>query len=262
MSLPRLRLERCRFLGKGLWRVDEKQAHHLCRVLRVRQGEEIEGLLAGERYRIRLEVVEGGIDARVLEILPEKETLPGVVLMASLLKGGDFERLLRGATETGVSAIIPIEAGRSVVRVPPAERAKKMARWERILEEATRQCGAADVPSISEPLPLERAVELPLPKLRLAGMLCEGAVPLGRIKVTSEAVVAIGPEGDWDESETEVLRLSGFQPVSLGPLVLKAFTAAIVACSYLVLSWEGRENGKPEGETFPDPCSRMPDKPV
>jgi 16S rRNA (uracil1498-N3)-methyltransferase len=188
--------------------------------------------------------------------------MPRIVLLASLLKGGDFELLLRGATETGVSAIIPIEAARSVPRIKTGEKAKKVARWERILEEATRQCGASRVPSVGAPVPLEKAIEMDLPPLRLAGILEEGTAPLATVAPADEAAIAIGPEGDWDDREKEILRKAGFSGVSLGPLVLKACTAAIVACSHLVLAWEGQGCGETQGEKIPDQGSRMPDKPV
>lgn len=262
MSLPRLRLERCTNLGNGTWRVDETQAHHLMNVLRMPAGGDAEGLLEGDRFLLKLEASEGGLLARVLSPLPGRATMPRIVLLASLLKGGDFELLLRGATETGVSAIIPIEAARSVPRIKTGEKTKKVARWERILEEATRQCGASRVPAIGVPVPLERALEMDLPSLRLAGILEEGTAPLATFVPADEAAIAIGPEGDWDDHEKEILRKAGFSGVSLGPLVLKACTAAIVACSYLVLAWEGQRCGETSGEKIPDQGPRMPDKPV
>ena len=262
MSPPRLRLERCTNLEEGLWRVDDPQAHHLQRVLRVAPGEEVEGLLGGERLRVRLEALEGGLAARIVLALPGRGNLPRVILLASLLKGGDFERLLRGVTETGVSAILPIEAARSVQRIPPGEKMKKMNRWGRVLEEATRQCGAASIPSITFPVSLEKALETELPSLRLAGILQEGTVPIATVPPAAEVAIAIGPEGDWDEREKEALRNAGFKAVSLGPLVLKAFTAAIVACSYTVLAWEGQGLGKTHGVEIQDQGARMQDKPV
>lgn len=252
MSLPRLRLERCTNLGEDLWRIDEEQAHHLQKVLRLPCGEEVEGLLHGERWRMRLEQTGKNLLARKMFLLPEKGRLPRIVLLASLLKGGDFELLLRGATETGVSEIWPIEASRSVPRFTEGEVPRKMARWGKILEESTRQCGATEIPRIFPPVPLEKAVERGLPALRVAGLLGEGTVPLGAVSPACEVAVAIGPEGDWDECEKEILQRAGFCPVSLGPLVLKAFTAAIVACSYLALAWEGRIHGESCGDKVPD----------
>jgi len=262
VSPPRLRLERCTSLGDGLWKVDEQQAHHLLKVLRVSPGENLEGLLAGERCRVRLESAEGGLAARVLSSLPGKGSTPRIVLLASLLKGGDFEHLLRGATETGVSVILPVEAARSVPRITEAEKAKKVARWSRILEEATLQCGAPKIPLIAEPAPLEKILETELPALRLAGILEDATIPIATVPPAAEVAIAIGPEGDWDEREKEVLRQAGFKAVSLGPLVLKAFVAAIVACSYLVLAWEGKCRGNTQGEEIQDQGPRMPDKPV
>jgi len=262
VSPPRLRLEKCLKVGENLWKLDDTQAHHLARVLRIGPGEDLEGLLEGKRCRLRLEFSGESVLARTLSPLAGAGDQPRIVLLASLLKGGDFEHLLRGVTETGVSSILPLEAVRSVSRILPGDRARKTARWRRVLEEASCQCGAARVPEIAEPVPLREALPGNLPPLRLAGILQEGAVPLAGIPPTGEVAVAIGPEGDWDDSEKRVLLEAGFIPVYLGPRVLRAFTAAIVACSYLFLSWEGRDLGKPRGQEIQDQDPGMQDKPI
>jgi 16S rRNA (uracil1498-N3)-methyltransferase len=262
VSLPRLRLEHCTDLGGGLWRIDESQARHLRKVLRISPGEEVEGLQAGRKWRLKLEISGEGVFARTLYPIPEKGCPPHLVLLASLLKGPDFELLLRGVTEIGVSKIIPIAASRSVPRYNGTESAGKLLRWKRILEESTRQCGAPRIPDISAPLPLEKALETGLPSLRVAGFLEEKAIPIGSVPPQAEAAVAIGPEGDWDDREKQLLLEAGFCPVRLGPFVLKAFTASVVACSYLVLAWEASVLGRNRGEKIPDPGAGVPDEPV
>ncbi|NLI95531.1 MAG: 16S rRNA (uracil(1498)-N(3))-methyltransferase [Synergistaceae bacterium] len=262
MSLPRLRLERCADLGGGMWKVDEGQARHLLRVLRIPPRGEVEGLIAGKRWRMALEISGEGLFARTLYQVPEAGHPPRIVLLASLLKGNDFELLLRGVTEIGVSTIVPIAASRSVPRYSGPEAGKKLLRWKRILEESTRQCGAPVIPEITAPVPLEKAVEVGLPPYRIAGFLGERAMPVGSFPPRPEATVAIGPEGDWDDREKQVLLEAGFCPVRLGPFVMKAVTAAIVACSYLVLAWEANVIGKNRGEEVSDPGPGMQDEPV
>jgi 16S rRNA (uracil1498-N3)-methyltransferase len=247
-----LRLEKCKNIGEGLWSVDKGQAHHLVKVLRVSAREEVEGLLEGEKLRLRLEGTEEGLRARRISSVPAGKGLPRITLLASLLKGGDFELLLRGVTEVGVSTILPVEANRSVLRLQGEEKARRVARWRRILEEATLQCGAASIPDLEFPVPLEKALARDLPPLKVAGILEEATVPLAKVPCAPEAVVAIGPEGDWDEKEIMALKESGFTAVSLGQNVLKAFTAAVVACSYLVLAWEGQACGNVSGQKVPD----------
>lgn len=262
MSLSRLRLERCTDLGGGLWRIDEGQARHLLKVLRAASGEELEGLGGGQRWRLKLEISAEGVFARTLYPIPEKGCPPRIVLLASLLKGNDFELLLKGVTEIGVSKIIPIAASRSVPRYSQEESIRKQLRWKRILEESTRQCGAPEIPELSPPASLDEVLETGLPPLRIAGFLEERAVPIGSVSPKAEAVVAIGPEGDWDDQEKQLLLHAGFCPVRLGPFVLKACTAAVVACSYLVLAWEAVALGENRGKKVPDPGPGMPDEPV
>jgi 16S rRNA (uracil1498-N3)-methyltransferase len=157
-----------------------------------------------------------------------------VVLYQGLLKAAKFEWVLQKGTELGVAAFVPLRTERSVTGAEDVG-ASKRARWQRILTEATEQCGRARVPDLAEPRPLaEAARALPPGDLALIPWEREHATALRAALATLGAAPAaihlfIGPEGGFAAGEVALARECGARPVSLGPRVLRAETAAIAA---------------------------------
>jgi 16S rRNA (uracil1498-N3)-methyltransferase len=219
--------------------VDGEPHRHLSRVLRARPGDKLT-LFDGRG---------GEADGEVLAIERDQTTLslggrrqiaapagPRVVLLQSLARGEKMDWIIQKTTELGVHEIVPIAAGRSVARLPAGEAAPRRARWEKIAQEAARQCGRADVPTIAAPRSLAEALagaggDQP-DHLRLA--LWEGSRgrPL-RAALAERSPVAVtllvGPEGGFAEEEIAAAAQSGFEIVGLGPRILRVETAAVVA---------------------------------
>ena len=235
MSLPRLRLEKC-ICKDGRWLIDQEQAHHLIRVRRCCTGSLAEGLLSGEKVQLRLlcegELVFAEELSRTAEASPSIE----LHLLLGLLKNDQFDQSLRFAAETSVHTIHLLACERSVPRYSGIKLKEKMSRWDKILEEATRQAGAAAPPVLLQPVTLTELDPDQLPDCRLAAMLSPEAKPLSKTEITSPAVIAIGPEGDWSPSETELLLEKNFKPVNLGNRILRASTAVAVACGWFSMN--------------------------
>jgi len=212
---------------------------HLSRVLRARPGDKVT-LFDGHG---------GEADAEILTIERDRTTLslgarrqiavpagPRVVLLQSLARGEKMDFIVQKSTELGVHEIVPIAAGRSVARLPAGQAAPRRSRWQKIAQEAARQCGRADVPVIADPRPLAEALAGARagPDCRrlalwegsrgrpLRAALAEGSAP---------AIVSllVGPEGGFTEEEIAAAAQSGFEIVGLGPRILRVETAAIVA---------------------------------
>lgn len=241
MSWPRFRLERCRPVGEGLWFLSDEETHHLLAVRHCREGDLVEGLLPGKIILSRLEPHGEGWAARVVEERTVTEEIPEIVLLAGILKGDGFELLLRQVTELGVSRVIPLRCDHSVVRLDGDRTAKKRARWEKIVQEESKQCRSPHVPTVAVPQTVEEALDLSLPSRRFIAALDDEAVPLGALDVPPSLALAVGPEGDWSARERVLFREARFEPVSLGPRILRAFTAAVVVSSWAVL---GRLGGR------------------
>lgn len=232
MSLPRLRLENCLFDG-DVWHLGADEAHHLIHVRRCYTGSVAEGLLNGEKITLRLECRGDEVTAKELARCREKEARPRIELLLGVLKNDQMDDALRFCAETGAAGIHLLACERSVPRYEGSRLADKMLRWERILDEATKQSGAASPPVLHGPV---RFFDLPfrdLPPQRLAAMLDQNARNLREIEIAEQTVLAIGPEGDWSPEETEALLRNGFIPVTLGNRIMRASTAVAAGCAAL-----------------------------
>ena len=163
-----------------------------------------------------------------------------LVLCQGMLKAAKYEWVLQKGTELGVAAFVPLLSERAVAATE-ATGATRRQRWERIVAEAVEQCGGNRLPELSEPRPLmhalaslppggiallpwEEADALPLPQA------LRGAVALAGGRATPpEARIFIGPEGGFSVGEVGLARRAGALPVTLGPRILRAETAALVA---------------------------------
>ncbi len=153
---------------------------------------------------------------------PDSALTP-VTLYCALLKRENFEWVVQKATELGVHTIVPILTERTVKIGAKLERLQKIAR------EATEQSGRGTVPTITEPMDFKKA----LTQAKEAAQYFFHTGPeLSRLtgKSSSSIGLWIGPEGGWTEAEVEQARTQNFTIASLGPLVLRGETAAVVAC--------------------------------
>jgi 16S rRNA (uracil1498-N3)-methyltransferase len=208
-------------------------------VLRPKDGEEVELFDGCGTARVYAwSRAEGGLLAarRSAVRLPRPSPL---VLFACVTKGSRWDWTIEKATELGATRIVPVISARTIVRIPPAERAAKRGRWMRVAEDAARQSDAAWLPEIAEPvdfadsLPLVEATDCyvgalsnPPPEPLLAALARRSASE-GR-----PLALYVGPEGDFSPEELASL-LAVATPASFGPTILRAETAAIFALSVL-----------------------------
>lgn len=235
MSLPRLRLEKCS-LENGVWTIDPQEAKHLVKVRRCYSGSLVEGLLAGQK--IQLKLICDGAAVQAVEVSRAEEALPvpQIHLLLGVLKADQFDLALRFSAEIGVYAIHLLQCGRSVPQYEPAAIDGKMRRWQKILDEATKQAGSTRPPQLLPPVPVAEFDFSALPQSRFAALLDDDARPIREAECAGCVAVAIGPEGDWEPEESALLLARSFQPVSLGSRVLRASTAVAVACSWFMLA--------------------------
>lgn len=214
-------------------------ARYLVRVLRLRPGgrfiafdpdtkTEADAVLVDDRT-ITIENV------RPASVVAQRE----LVLVYCLAKGDKVDDVVRDATELGASRVIVARAARSVVKAD-AERAQaKRGRWERIAEQAARQCGRGDVPAIEGVLDWEQALGRASCDARFV-LDPHASEPLGPLLATSVAShasvsFAIGPEGGLAPPELAAAQSLGWVPASLGPFVLRTETVAAAVLGAAVI---------------------------
>ncbi len=222
-------------------RLSREETHHATHVLRIAPGAEVQVFDgAGRRAHARLGPVEAGCAS--LDIGPAAIS-PGprcaVALAQAVPKGKNMELIVQKATELGAARIQPLLTRRTVVDLDAREAVRKREKWQAIALEACKQCGQDHLPTVGVPGTLDALLQQAGEyELRVVASLRPGArsfhdllPPCGA--APRSAVVAIGPEGDFTDQEIERLQAAGFQPVTLGPIVLRTETAAIYCLSVL-----------------------------
>ncbi|HEY3055521.1 MAG TPA: RsmE family RNA methyltransferase [Thermoanaerobaculia bacterium] len=201
--------------------------HHAVRVVRIRQGEEVE-VFDGRGHDARGRVVEVGREALRIDVdneIESRESPLRVTLAAAIIQLDKFELVLQKATELGVASIVPLLTDRIEVR---AERYRgKSERWAKIVLEAVKQSGRSVVPRVDEPTRFDDAVQ----KSGLRFFFDAGAEADDLPERADEVTLLIGPEGGWTEREIALARESRCVFQRLGPRRLRAETAAICALS-------------------------------
>lgn len=217
--------------------VEGARHHYLFHVLRARPGQTLEVFDGkGRAFTSRVEAADEA--SLTLTLGSERAEVPQrrVTVLQGLPKGDKLEWIIEKATELGVSAVVPVVTERSIVKLDAARAEKKRERWQKIAEEAARQCGRADVPAVLPVQPLlDAAGELEADVQLLILDEGEQARRLGDALPKDERPVAlvVGPEGGLARPEVEALVREGGCAVTLGRSILRTETAALAAVAIL-----------------------------
>jgi 16S rRNA (uracil1498-N3)-methyltransferase len=218
----------------------EHTAHHAREVLRLRAGAPVRIFDGdGNEYDAALDSVSRSLVTARLggAVAPQPESPLRVTLAISPLKGDLMEWVIQKATELGVAEVRPVITTRTDAVARPALRGSRQERWEKVASGASEQCGRAVVPRIGATTTLGALLSEEFDGFRM--VLATGEAPrLHSLAVRHASVLAlIGPAGGFDPHEAASLHASRVAPVSLGPRVLRAETAAIAAVAALQMLW-------------------------
>lgn len=211
-------------------------ARHV-QVLRLQPGDGItlfDG--RGGEYAARIERM-GRSDVQVLVETHdpvERETAVAVHLAIGMPANERMDWLVEKAAELGAASIQPLLAERSVLRLAGERAQKKQAHWQGIAIAACEQCGRNRVPMVHAIQPLAAWVAAQ-ERAGLVLSLRPGTRALAPGLGGSEATLLSGPEGGLAPAEEDTALARGWQPVHLGPRVLRAETAPLTALAVLTL---------------------------
>ncbi len=216
---------------------------HIRTVLRLKAGDSIQVISDGDQWlTVRLvEVKAKEVTGEVITSATINVESPlAIHLGQALTKGNKFDVILRKSVELGVRSVTPLMTERCVAKTHRMEG--KIERWKKIALESCKQCGRSQIPQVAEAV---ETLETFCRKnegqdLKLVFWEQEKSTLSKNIKPDEppgSVAVLIGPEGGFSQAEIESVRQYGFQSVSLGPRILRAETAPVVALALLQSLW-------------------------
>ena len=224
-SLPRLFVEATLSDGAAVT-LDGPQANYLGNVLRLGVGGQVllfDGT-SGEWIATVAQMTRKSMQLTVERRTKAVEAVPDLWLAFAPVKRTQLDWLVEKATELGVARLMPVVTRRTVVERIKGERLRSIA------VEAAEQCGRTMLPVIDELVALERLL-----KDRDSGRMLyfadeTGGEPMVTAFESGPGLILTGPEGGFAPEERELIRAAvGVKPISLGPRILRAETAALAA---------------------------------
>lgn len=226
-----------------------EDAHHMIQVMRMSSGDEVYVVADGKTYTMT--IVEGTSKSVLLEMKEkhEKSTeMPvKVSIVCGLPKGDKLELITQKATELGMHTLYPFEAKRSIVKWDKQKNEKKITRLQKIAKEAAEQSHRSFIPLIHKPISLTELLEISKSYDVKFVADEEDAKLMNRQKFADQLkkvydkqsiLIVFGPEGGLDRQEVQQLREFEFQPIALGPRILRTETAPLYALAAISYEYE------------------------
>ena len=233
---------------------DKNDLHHMERVLRLSAGDRLD-ISDSQVWEYRTEIVSIDEDCAKVLMLDKQDfsSEPDIkiTLFQGIPKQGKMELIVQKAVELGVSSIIPVFTDRTVVS-DKGNFSKKIQRWQKISDEAVKQCRRGIIPQISQAVKMTEVIDsfgdfdlVLFPYENEDGVTIKDVLRqqngssdnAKELNVESIAVI-IGPEGGFSREEAERITGSGGKSVSLGKTILRTETASLAALSMIIYEME------------------------
>lgn len=218
-----------------------EEAHHILDVMRLKKADRIQAFdgkgalyqgrildTAYKKVKLKIERVQQDLQVPNLEI----------TLVQALPKKNKMDYIIEKCTELGVDSIIPIQTGRTIVKLYRTKEAIRKRRWLKIAQEAAKQSGRTTIPQVKNLTPWPDVLSI-LGDFDLKLLLCLSE-ETRKIKDVlrpqnkpRRIILFIGPEGDFTPDEIRQACACGCLAVSLGANVLKSDTAAVTALAMI-----------------------------
>ena len=214
-------------------------AHHLAHVMRTQIGDVIT-VVDAEGQAAEMVVTALTRDAvhfRIQRVLPAETAGREVILVQALLKGEKMDFIVQKAAELGAVCMRPIVTEHVVVRYDAKKAAAKAARWQKIADEAAKQCGRRSLMTVAPIVSLAELLQDPayIGAADTVTVFCyeqEERQSMRTVLRGTEArrvTLIVGAEGGFSPAEAAALTAAGGQSVSLGHRILRAETASLTA---------------------------------
>lgn len=222
----------------------ETVAHHL-HVVRQQPGDELV-LFNGEGGQVRARLLEVGKRRASAEVVAH-ETLDAelpfpVTLAQGLPEGSKMDWIVEKAVELGVTAVQPLAARRSVVKLAGERADKRLAHWQAVVVSASEQCGRNRLAEVAPLQEFNRWLAQPAGdavRILLSPRADASLAQWTRATAPRAVCLLVGPEGGFSAEEEDAAIAAGALPLSMGPRVLRTETAGLAALAILAAGWGG-----------------------
>ena len=219
---------------------DTDNYKHIARSLRARVGENL--LLIDEnqiQYETKIkEINSREIICEVEKSYPSKRDLEfDLYLAQSPLRSDAQLTVMEKATELGVRGVYPVFTENCALKV------NKQEKWQKVMNEASKQCERAKIPTCYEPITFDELLAKPFDKLivlaeRSTEKSLKQYLSENPTKKGEKILAIIGPEGGFSQKEFDYFKSKNLPLISLGDLILKAETAVIVTLGDIVYEYQ------------------------
>ena len=233
-------------VGEDTIAIDNREdLHHMLKVLRLSAGDEID-VSDSQVWEYRCEIISLDSDYAEVKILDKQkftaEPDVRVTLFQGIPKQGKMELIVQKCVELGVESIVPVFMARTVV-VDKGNFGKKIQRWQKVSDEAVKQCRRGIITEISQPLKISDAIKqfdrfdlVLFPYENEDGRTIKDE--LRNCRLPRNVAVIIGPEGGFSDEEAEAIVNAGGRSVSLGKTTLRTETAGMAAIAMIMYELE------------------------
>lgn len=218
-----------------------EDGRHIARSLRMQPGESL--VLCdsiGTDYNCEIEsVADGEVTVRVLNFCKTvAEPSVSVTVYQGMPKADKMESIVQKAVETGAVRIVPVLTTRCVSKPDEKAAAKKVARWQKIAEEAAKQSGRGVIPQVSELINYRLAVKQAAQNGEIILFFEGGGQSIAQLvnPETKNLAIFIGPEGGFEQAEVDFALQNGGRIGTLGARILRTETAPVAALAAIMLA--------------------------
>ena len=224
----------------------EEDYNHIKNVLRKNIGEclEICNKDTAQNYNCEIvEITDKYVECKIIEeIIQKVESNIKITIFQGLPKAEKMELIIQKSIELGAYEITPVEMKRCVVKLKEKDKQKKIERWQKIAEVASKQCGRNIIPKITQVYNIKDICNN-IKKFDSVIVTYENENnysikdEIEKLKVQKNIqniAIVIGPEGGFDKEEILELENSGGKIVTLGKRILRTETVAIALTSIIM----------------------------
>lgn len=219
--------------------LDKKQTHYLKNVLRLKTGDNFvifdgKGLEASANLIVDKNG-NASFDIKNLTQI-DREVAVHITIAQALCLSNKMDYVIQKSTELGVALIQPISTSRSLMKLNALKAHEKIARWQRIADAASAQCGRSTQPRVLYPVDwpdfIKHTNQDNLNSSKwLLDPFSKNSISKTKLDLTKKLIITIGPEAGFSNEEEKEAQKNNFKPIRCGNRILRTETASVVALS-------------------------------